>query len=160
RIATTFRQEQAIYDEFLDVNARSYSINLRTGYTFSSIFPILNLLSGVGTAALVYFGGRIAIDDPATLSPGQWYLFIQGLALFWFPLTSIASFWSQFQLGLAAGERVFALIDAEPRVVQTGSKPVSDMRGEIEFKDVDFSYTDGQPVLTNFNLHIPAGQSL
>lgn len=160
RIAKTFRQEQAIYDEFLDVNARSYSINLRTGYTFSSIFPILNLLSGVGTAALVYFGGRIAIDDPTTLSPGQWYLFIQGLALFWFPLTSIASFWSQFQLGLAAGERVFALIDAEPRVVQTDSKPVSNMNGEIAFKDVDFSYTDGQPVLTGFNLHIPAGQSL
>ncbi len=160
RIAKTFRQEQAIYDEFLDVNARSYSINLRTGYTFSSIFPILNLLSGVGTAALVYFGGRIAIDDPNTLSPGQWYLFIQGLALFWFPLTSIASFWSQFQLGLAAGERVFALIDAEPRVVQTDSKPVSNMRGEIAFKDVDFSYTDGQPVLTDFNLRIPAGQSL
>lgn len=160
RIAKTFRQEQAIYDDFLDVNARSYSINLRTGYTFSSIFPILNLLSGAGTAALVYFGGQIAINDPNTLSPGQWYLFIQGLALFWFPLTSIASFWSQFQLGLAAGERVFALIDAEPRVVQTDHQPINTMRGDIRFSDLGFGYTDDQPVMTGFNLHIPAGQSL
>lgn len=160
RIAKTFRQEQAIYDDFLDVNARSYSINLRTGYTFSSIFPILNMLSGIGTAALVYFGGRIAIDTPEVLSAGQWYLFIQGLALFWFPLTSIASFWSQFQLGLAAGERVFALIDAEPRVVQTDNRPVGTVRGEITYENVDFSYTDGQPVLTGFNLNIPAGQTL
>ena len=39
------------------------------------------------------------------------YLFVQAIGLFWFPLTGIASFWSQFQLGLAAGERVFALIE-------------------------------------------------
>lgn len=160
RIAKTFRQEKAIYEDFLDVNRRSYDINLRTGYTFSSIFPILNLLSGAGTAALVYFGGRIAIDDPLTLSPGQWYLFIQGLALFWFPLTSIASFWSQFQLGLAAGERVFALIDAEARVVQTDNQPIEKVNGEIRFENVDFSYTEGQPVLTGFNMTIPAGQTL
>ena len=54
-----------------------------------------------------------------SVSAGTWFLFVQGIALFWFPLTSIASFWSQFQQGLAASERVFALIDAEPRVVQT-----------------------------------------
>lgn len=93
------------------MNAQSYSVNLLTGYTFSSIFPILNLLAGVGTAALVYFGG-VRVQS-GVLTAGEWYLFIQGLALFWFPLTSIASFWSQFQQGLAAGERVFGLIDAD-----------------------------------------------
>lgn len=160
RIAKAFRQEQAIYDDFLDVNSRSYRINLRTGYTFSSIFPILNLVAGIGTAALVYFGGRIAIDSPNLLTPGQWYLFIQGLALFWFPLTSIASFWSQFQLGLAAGERVFALIDAEAKVVQTGNLTLEHVGGEIEFKHLDFGYVEGQPVLSDFNLHIRQGESL
>ncbi|MBK9123048.1 MAG: ABC transporter ATP-binding protein [Chloroflexi bacterium] len=160
RIAKAFRQEQAIYDDFLDVNARSYRINLRTGYTFSSIFPILNMVAGIGTAALVFFGGRIAIDSPNLLTPGQWYLFIQGLALFWFPLTSIASFWSQFQLGLAAGERVFALIDAEPKVVQTANRMLDRINGEIEFKNLDFGYVDGQPVLSDFNLHIRQGESL
>ncbi|MBW7878634.1 MAG: ABC transporter ATP-binding protein [Anaerolineae bacterium] len=160
RIAKAFRQEQAIYDDFLDVNSRSYRINLRTGYTFSSIFPILNLVAGIGTAALVYFGGRITIDSPNLLTPGQWYLFIQGLALFWFPLTSIASFWSQFQLGLAAGERVFALIDAEAKVVQTGNLTLEHVGGEIEFKHLDFGYVEGQPVLSDFNLHIRQGESL
>ncbi len=106
---------------------------------FSSIFPVLNIIAGIGTAALVYFGGLTVRQGG--LSAGQWYLFIQGLALFWFPLTSIASFWSQFQLGLAAGERVFALIDAEPRVVQTDNRPARHLRGEIAFEHVDFSYT-------------------
>ncbi len=157
-IAKTFRQEQAIYDEFLDVNAQSYRVNLRTGYTFSSIFPILNLLAGFGTAALVYFGGTSA--QAGNLTAGEWYLFIQGLALFWIPLTIIASFWSQIQLGLAAGERVFALIDAEPKVVQTGAAKPPQIRGSIRFDRVDFSYNTGEPVLSDFSLTIPAGQTL
>lgn len=158
RIAKTFRQEQAVYDEFLDVNAQSYRINLRTGYTFSSIFPILNLLAGFGTAALVYFG---VIDAQAGgLTAGQWFLFIQGLQLFWFPLTSIASFWSQFQLGLAAGERVFALIDNDPKVIQTDSVVLPQIKGEIRFENVDFRYTDKEQVLENFSLTIHPGETL
>ncbi|NPV66885.1 MAG: ABC transporter ATP-binding protein [Anaerolineae bacterium] len=158
RIAKTFRQEQNIYEEFLEVNRQSYRINLRTGYTFSSIFPILNILSGIGTAALVYFGGLTA--QAGQITAGEWYLFIQGLALFWFPLTSIASFWSQFQLGLAAGERVFALIDAEPRVRQIDNRTLESVRGEIRFEHVDFHYNEDEPVLTDFSLTIHAGETL
>ncbi len=157
-IAKAFRQERAIYEQFLDVNAQSYRVNLRTGYTFSSIFPILNLLAGVGTAALVYFGGIQA--QSGVLTPGEWYLFIQGLALFWFPLTSIASFWSQFQQGLAAGERVFGLIDAEAKVVQIGHEKIDNVKGEIRFEHVAFSYTDDVPVLKDFSLTIKAGETL
>ncbi|MBZ0296932.1 MAG: ABC transporter ATP-binding protein/permease [Anaerolineae bacterium] len=157
-VAKTFRQEQAVYDEFLDVNAQSYKINLRTGYVFSSIFPLLNGVAAFGTAALVYFGGLQV--QGGTFSAGDWYLFIQGLALFWFPLTSIASFWSQFQLGLAAGERVFALIDAEPRVVQTGNRKLDHIDGEIRFEDVNFAYTDKEQVLENFSLTIAPGETL
>ncbi len=157
-VAKTFRQEQAIYDEFLGVNRQSFWINLRTGYVFSGIFPILNLLAGIGTAAIVYFGGRTV--QAGNLTAGSWYLFIQGLALFWFPLTSIASFWSQFQLGLAAGERVFALLDAEPKVVQTDHVTLSNVRGEIRFEHVDFRYVETETVLENFSLTIGAGETL
>ncbi|MFN8530469.1 MAG: ABC transporter ATP-binding protein [Anaerolineae bacterium] len=158
RVAKTFRQEENIFAEFLDVNKQSYRVNLRAGYTFSSIFPILNIIAGLGTAALVYFGGRAALTGE--LTPGNWYLFIQGLALFWFPLTSIASFWSQFQIGLAAGERVFGLIDAEPRVIQTAHDHISTLRGEIEFSHLDFEYNPNEPVLRDFSLHIRPGETL
>jgi ATP-binding cassette, subfamily B, bacterial len=157
-VAKTFRQEQAIYNEFIDVNNQSYGINLRTGFTFSSIFPVLNLIAAIGSGALVYFGG-LRVQD-GTITSGEWYLFIQGLALFWFPLTSIASFWSQFQLGLAAGERVFALIDAEPRVVQTDSVQLSDVAGDIRFERMDFHYNEDEPVLRDFSLHIQPGETL
>jgi len=138
-VAKTFRQEQAVYDEFKDVNAQSFRINLRTGYVFSSIFPVLNVLAGIGTSALVYVGGLKVTQG---MSLGDWYLFIQGIGLFWFPLTSIASFWSQFQIGLAAAERVFALLDAEPKVVQIGNIRLREVRGGIRFERVDFRYTE------------------
>jgi ATP-binding cassette, subfamily B, bacterial len=157
-VAKAFRQEQAIYDEFIVVNKQSYGVNLRTGYLFSGIFPILNIIAGVGTAAITYFGGVQA--QSGGVSAGDWYLFIQGIALFWFPLTSIASFWSQFQLGLAAGERVFALLDAEPKVVQKDNQTLPAIRGEIAFQHMDFRYKDNEPVLEDFSLTIAAGETL
>ncbi|MFP4323153.1 MAG: ABC transporter ATP-binding protein [Anaerolineales bacterium] len=158
-VAKTFRQEGAIYDEFLDVNARSYHVNLRTGYVFSSIFPLLNILAGIGTALLLYVGGERALAGE--LTPGEWYLFIQGMNLFWFPLTSIASFWSQFQLGLAAGERLFALMDAEPKVIQTGENlGLDEVRGDLRFVGVDFAYNPEEPVLRGFHLHIQPGETI
>jgi ABC-type multidrug transport system fused ATPase/permease subunit len=157
-VAKAFRQEQRIYDEFKPVNAQSYRLSLRQGLTFSSIFPILGTIAGIGTALVVYFGGMSVIGG--VVSAGSFYLFIESLNLFWFPLVSIASFWSQFQLGLAASERVFALTDAEPRVVQTGNLPAPRLAGQIQFRAVDFRYTDKEQVLRSFNLDIAAGETL
>lgn len=157
-VAKTFRQEHAIYEEFREVNQQSFWINLRAGLVFSGIFPVLNVIAGIGTASLVFFGAQRVWSG--ALTPGEWYLFIQGMGLFWFPLTSIASFWSQFQIGLAAGERVFALIDAEPKVVQSDSLVIPRLKGDIEFRNVDFRYNEKEQVLQNFSLHIPAGQTI
>lgn len=157
-IAKNFRQEQTVYDEFRQVNAQSYRINLRQGYVFSGIFPVLGTVAGVGTAVVVYFGGQNVLAG--VVSTGDWYLFVQAIDYFWFPLTGIASFWSQFQLGLSASERVFALVDAEPRVVQIADQPVPDLKGRIEFKQLDFSYTEQETVLQNFNLTIEAGETV
>ncbi len=157
-VAKTFRQEGTIYREFSGVNAQSYRLNLRQGYVFSAIFPVLGTVAGVGTALIIYFGGRGVLSGNVT--PGEWFLFAESVALFWFPLTSIASFWSQFQLGLSASERVFALIDAEPRVVQTDHQDVATVAGRIEFRDLEFRYTVQEQVLSGFNLTIEAGETV
>jgi len=157
-VAKNFRQEQRIYGEFRNVNAQTYRLSLRQGLTFSSIFPILGTIAGIGTALVVYFGGMSTIAGVVTA--GGFYLFVQSISLFWNPLISIASFWSQFQLGLAASERVFALIDAEPRVTQVDNQPAPDLRGQIEFRNLDFRYTSHEAVLENFNLTIQAGETL
>jgi ATP-binding cassette subfamily B protein len=157
-VAKAFRQERAVYDTFSRVNTQSYALNLRQGLVFSAIFPILGIIAGVGTVLVVYFGGRSVLAGAVT--PGEWFLFIEAVALFWFPLTSIASFWSQFQAGLSASERVFALIDADSRVVQERSEPVPSLKGRIEFRNVDFRYTMQEQVLMGFSLTIPAGETV
>ncbi|MEA2523377.1 MAG: hypothetical protein QOF73_604 [Thermomicrobiales bacterium] len=157
-VAKNFRQEETIYGEFREVNDRTYRVTLRQGFIFSGIFPILFVAAGLGTTLLVYAGGRSVIAGD--VSAGDWYLFLQSIALFWFPLTSIASFWSQFQQGLSAAERVFALIDATPRVVQRDPSPAPRLRGRIEFRHVDFGYNEDQAVLRDFSLTIPAGETV
>ncbi|GIH23086.1 ABC transporter [Acrocarpospora phusangensis] len=157
-IAKNFRQEQQVYDEFRPINRQSYQVTLRQGFVFSAIFPVLFMVAGLGTVALVQLGGTAVLSDG--LSAGDWYLFLQVVALFWFPLTSIAAFWSQFQQGLSASERVFALIDAPPRVVQTAAEPPGKLAGRIEFQDVTFGYNPANPVLQGFNLTIEAGETV
>jgi ABC-type multidrug transport system fused ATPase/permease subunit len=147
-VAKNFRQEGAIYEDFGRINRQAYHVNLRTGWTFNTIFPVLDVIAGLGIAIVVYFGGLRALDG--TVSIGEWYLFLQALNIFYFPLTSIASFWSQFQQGLSASERVFALIDAEPNVVQTANEPVGRLRGEIIFEHVRFAY--------NGEARVPSGR--
>ncbi len=157
-VAKVFRQEGTIYGEFRDVNARSYRVNLRRGFILSMVFPLLNALSGIGTAILVYWGGLAAIER--SVSVGNWYLFLRSVDRFWFPLINVAAFWSQFQAGLSASERIFALIDAEPSVTQAEQQPVRRLRGEISFDHVDFRYTEDESVLEDFSLHIAPGESL
>jgi ATP-binding cassette subfamily B protein len=157
-VAKNFRQEAAIYSAFSRVNQQSYSINLRRGFVLSNIFPVLNALAGVGTAALVYWGGISVATGAITF--GAWYLFIVSVDRFWFPMINVSAFWSQFQAGLSAAERVFALIDAEPTVRQTGGQRARELKGEIAFDRVDFRYSEQEQVLCNFSLHIAPGESV
>jgi ATP-binding cassette subfamily B protein len=157
-VAKSFRQEQSIYDRFLGNNKKAYRVGLVRGLVMNSIFPILGLTSGLAVALLVYTGG--ATVRSGAFSPGEWYLFMQGVTFFWWPLISIASFWSQFQDGLSAAERVFALIDAEPKVLQSDGVSIDRLEGQIEFRNLSFSYTGREQVLSDFSLMIPAGENL
>jgi ABC-type multidrug transport system fused ATPase/permease subunit len=157
-VAKSFRQEQAIYDSFDVNNRQAYQVGVRRGLTLNTIFPVMGLASGLGVAVLVYAGG-LATRGGA-VSPGDWYLFMQAAGFYWWPLMNIASFWSQFQDGLSAAERVFALIDAEPKVVQTAAEPVERLEGQIAFRDFTFAYTSEEVVLPNFNLDIRPQETL
>lgn len=157
-IAKNFRQEASIYAEFDAANKQSYQVNIQRGFVLALVFPVLNALGGVATAILVYVGGLSAAQGMVSI--GAWYLFIQSLDRFFFPVLNLSAFWAQVQSGLSAAERVFALIDAEPAVVQTASKPVPPLSGDIQFINVSFSYNERESVLEKFNLHIKPGETV
>jgi ATP-binding cassette subfamily B protein len=157
-VAKNFRREQMIYEEFLAVNNQSYRINWRRGFVLATVFPVLNVLTGIAIAIVMYAGALNVVWG--FVGVGAWYLFIQGVDRFFFPLLNLSAFWSQFQQALSSTERVFALIDAENTIQQTANEPVNELHGEIEFRDVTFAYDDGTTVLKNFDLKIQPGESV
>lgn len=157
-VAKNFRREQMIYEEFLAVNNQSYRINWRRGFVLAMVFPVLNILTGIAIAIVMYAGALNVVWG--WVGVGAWYLFIQGVDRFFFPLLNLSAFWSQFQQALSSTERIFGLIDADNTIKQTANEPVSELHGEIEFRDVTFSYDDGTTVLKNFDLRIKPGESV
>ncbi len=157
-VAKNFRQEMTIFNEFDRANLQSYQVNVRRGLVLSMVFPSLNALGGVGTAILVYVGGLSAAQGAVTA--GAWFLFLQSLDSFFFPVLNLSAFWAQVQSGLSAAERVFALIDAESNVFQSDDRPVPSLEGDIRFEQVDFRYAKDEAVLENFSLHIHPGETI
>jgi ATP-binding cassette, subfamily B, bacterial len=157
-VAKNFRQEGSIYGNFYDANQSSYKVNLRRGLVLSVVFPTLNALGGIASAVLVYVGGLNAAQGIVTA--GAWYLFLLSLDSFLYPIMSISSFVTQVQTGLSAAERVFALIDAEPAVVQKANHIIEDMKGEIEFSHLNFRYKTNEKILEDFSLRIKPGENL
>jgi ATP-binding cassette subfamily B protein len=158
-VAKNFRQEASIFGEFDQANKQSYKVNVQRGLVLAMVFPVLNALAGIGTAILVYFGGLSAIQGAVTV--GVWFLFLQGLDYFFFPVLNLSAFWAQVQAGLSAAERAFGLIDAESKVVQADSLPVPALHGEIRFETLTFQYSeDSPPVLHSFDLHINPGENI
>lgn len=157
-IAKNFRQEEEIFKSFDESNQQSYQVNVQRGFVLSLVFPTLNALSGIFVGVLVYAGGWAAAEG--AISIGAWYLFIMSLDQFFFPVLNLTSFWAQIQGGLSAAERVFALIDADPNVVQTERQDVPRLKGEIRFERVHFRYSEKEAVLSDFNLIVQPGENL
>jgi len=157
-VAKNFRQEAAIYEEFNVANTVSYKVNVQRGLVLSMVFPTLNALGGIGTAIMVYVGGLSVAQGVVTA--GAWFLFLQSLDRFFFPVLNLSAFWAQVQSGLSASERVFGLIDAESQVVQTASNHAPHLKGDIIFRGVNFHYTEDEQILKDFDLHIPAGENV
>ena len=158
QIAKTFRQERKLYEKFKEVNNQSYNVNLKKGFVLVSIFPALAVVQGIVLTLIIYFGGNFVIGGE--LSVGDLYLFLQSLSMLFFPLLVIAAFWPQLQLGLAASERIFALIDKLPAVVQNDDRKPEKFKGEIEFRNLSFHYDEGKEVFKNFSLTIHPGESV
>jgi ATP-binding cassette subfamily B protein len=157
-IAKNFRQENSIFETFNKANQTSYRVNVWRGFILSLVWPSLNTLAGIGTATLVFAGGLSAAQGAVTI--GAWYLFILSLGRFFDPVMNLSAFWSNIQSGLSAAERIFALMDAEPNVVQTAKQDVPALQGAIHFDNVSFRYAENEPVLSEFSLSIQPGENL
>ena len=158
QIAKTFRQETKLYKQFDEVNIQSYKVNLKRALVLNAIFPTLSIIQGVVLTIIVYYGGNFLILG--TFNAGEFNFFFQSLSFLFFPLLTIASFWPQLQSGLAASERIFAVIDTPPIVTQKDNIEPSKLQGKIEFRNLTFQYDENKKVFDNFSLKINPGESV
>jgi ABC-type multidrug transport system fused ATPase/permease subunit len=157
QIIKTFRQEKTQFENFQAINNQSYRVNMSRALFLNILFPSLDILIGILYSLFIYFGGVLIIQD--VISGSELFLFFQSSWSLFQPLLQIASFWTQFQEGMAAAERIFGLMDS-PSLIKEGDYSFDEIQGEIDFKDLEFGYTPKKPVFKNFNLKIQPGESV
>ena len=125
----------------------------------AALLPSIELLSVVGIALIVVCGGPMVLAGD--LSAGSLVAFVLYIQRFFEPIRDLGFRWNNLQMAMAAGEHIIQILDTEMQLHED-PHPVSlsRMRGEVEFHHVSFHYHPGPPVLQDFSLHVPAGQSL
>lgn len=119
--------------------------------------PIVETLAGLLIAAVIFYGATTVIDG--TTTPGTFFAFITAVMLAYQPIKSVAKIFPRMQTGIAAAHRIFELLDIKHEIVDKPSAvPLEFHKGDIEFKDVQFSYTDGEVVLKNISLNLRSGK--
>ncbi len=131
----------------------------RATRTRSAASPLMETLGGVAIAVVILYGGHQVIDG--TRTPGAFFSFITALLLAYQPMKSLAGLNANLQEGLAAAQRVFAVLDIEPTISdRPGAKPLAVRGGEIRFTDVAFTYDGTTPALDGADLVVPAGKTV
>ncbi len=118
--------------------------------------PFIDFASSLGTVVVIYFGGRLAFQQ--TLSIADLVAFFLYLDLFYQPVRVLSGAWESIQEALAGGDRVAELLKEEPEVAETAHAIAlpGRARGALAFRDVDFRYSQGDTVLEQINLEVPA----
>jgi ABC-type multidrug transport system fused ATPase/permease subunit len=158
RVVRTFAQEPRHLERFDELNEDNYDANMKTVYLNASYFPAVELLSAFATAGILLYGGLQAIDGEVTV--GVLVAFIAALSNFFDPIQSLSQFYTTYQAGMAALDKIFELLDEEPELRDApGAVALGKIRGDIAFEDVTFSYGSGD-ALTDINLRVPPGQTV
>ena len=121
--------------------------------------PLMETLGGIFVAVLILYGGWQVIEG--ALTPGAFFAFVTAMLLAYRPLKALANLNNSLQEGLAASQRVFDLLDTEPRIVEAPSaRPLKVAGGAVALERVRFTYPNGAPALHDLSLEIPAGETV
>ena len=163
--------EDSNYAEFKKDSDNFYNVSFKAGRLSSIFRPLVNFISSISLAFILWFGGQMVFDN--MLSFGVLYIFITYSQQFFEPLRTIAILFQDFQMAQASGERIISLLESEidikdsdeviekyGTILNPKTENYEDIKGDVEFKHVDFKYKNGQEVLKDFNLKVEAGKTV
>ena len=157
KTVTAFGHEKQAIREFTEVSGEMRKTSIRAQVFGGVMGPLMNFLGNLGFLLIAGFGGYFALQG--IISVGIIQAFIIYARQFTRPINEIANQYAQIQTAIAGAERVFGVMD-EPSEVNLGTLYPDNIRGEIELKNVVFSYVPGEPVLKGLNLTVKPGQKI
>jgi len=159
RVIQSLCSEAATQQRFERVNHAHLGAHLVSARLSAVLLPSIELLSIVGIALVVVYGGPLVLAGD--LSAGSLVAFVLYIQRFFEPIRDLGFRWSNLQMAMAAGEHIIEILDTAVHITDD-PQPVSlpRMRGAVELRQVSFHYCPGVPVLHDLSLYVPAGQSL
>jgi len=138
---------------------RLFGLNFKAARVYASTSPIMEILGGVAVAAVVFYGGTRVLAGETT--PGTFFSFVTALLMTHRPLKNLARLNAKIQEGIAAAERIYTVLDHQPRIRdRPGAVPLRIARGEIRFDRVRFGYRPERPALYELDLVVPPGRTV
>ena len=138
-VVQLFRQEESTAERFARINAGHLKAHLRSITFYALFFPVIELLTAVAVALILWYGGLRALEG--TMSIGVIAAFLQYVRRFFRPIQDLSEKYNILQNAMASSERVFRLLDREPAIVES-SNPIipAEIQGRVEFEGVWFRY--------------------
>ncbi len=160
RVVKAFVREREEQDRFDNAAERLMDQHIRVAKIFSFLFPFIFLISNLGQAAVVYWGGRQILFDTLTL--GEWQKFSLYLIYVFFPVGQLGFIVAQMSQASASAKRIFEILDAENEVTdKPGAQPMSQVQGRVSFSDVTFRYfNSSEPVLQDVSFEALPGETV
>lgn len=157
-IVQAFAAERKEMDKFKTINKEHRDANVKAIFAYSVFFPVVEIILAVSMGLLVWYGAAQLLHYEVTA--GVVIAFVMYLNLLFRPLRMMADKFNVLQMGMVAGERVLGVLDSEETLKDNGSYAPAEIKGDVRFEDVRFSYKEGVPVLRGINFHIPAGKTM
>lgn len=154
-------QEYQAGGRFRRLSSSMKESSYRAQYYTAMYSPLVIFIGSMATVGVIIWGGSMTQSLPPGMTIGDLMAFFGFTTMIFMPILDIARFYALAQGSLSAGERIFGLLD-EPVLIKDhpNAKQDFELKGEIEFKGVEFGYLKGQSVLKGLDLHISAGESV
>jgi ABC-type multidrug transport system fused ATPase/permease subunit len=159
RVVQAFAREAPSQEQFDALNEDNRIANIRANTLSSMLLPVVELCNAAATVAVIAYGGWLMVNG-SEVTLGVLVAFLAYVTRFFQPIRTLTQFYNQLQAATAAAEKVFELLD-EPITIHEAEEPVvmSHVRGEVEFRDVTFSY-GREPVLDQVSFHADPGEMI
>jgi ATP-binding cassette subfamily B protein len=154
-IVQIFNRENQEEARFRQINREHRDAHIRGIWAYSIFFPVVELLSAGSVSLMIWWGLRGSLSGEMT--PGLLLEFSTFITMMYRPIRQMADNFNVLQMGVVNAERVFKLLDTHAEQADHGTFNASSLRGNISFENVHFEYVEGQTVLQDISLNIPAG---